>query len=46
MTLSLKFVLLVAALVCFILGAFTVPLGRFNAMVGGFAFVTAAYTFG
>jgi len=46
MTLSLKPVLLVAALVCFALGALTVPLGRFNPMVGGFFFVTAAETFG
>lgn len=46
MTLTLKFVLLIAALVCFALGAFTVPLGRFNPMLGGFFFVTAAVTFG
>lgn len=46
MALTLRLVFLVAALVCFALGAFTVPMGRFNLMVAGFFFVTAAVTFG
>jgi hypothetical protein len=46
MTVTVKLVLLVAALVCFALAMLTVPLGRFSARDGGFFFVVAAFTFG
>lgn len=45
MNLSLKVVLFICALVCFLLKAFGVP-GRVDWMNLGFAFIVAAFLFG
>ncbi len=46
MTINLKFFLLFAAMICFIIKAFSVNTGRIDCMNLGFAFIVAAVLFG